>query len=207
MPPWVSFASLRTTFQTGRTLPLTISASLWSTCVLPFDADIPAGVTAYTCQSVEDDAVYLSPVATLEAFIPYILSSETAISQNISGTIIPANYPEHGYVNDAANILHGALTEQSVSTGYVLQQSPEETKPKFYDMDGEQFTIPAGKCWMTVPAGNNAPSIRLVMGAPTGLKAASYLHDGQIYNILGQPVSQPQPGQVYILNGQKFLSR
>ena len=87
------------------------------------------------------------------------------------------------------------------------EDHPEETDPKFYDMDGELFTIPAGKCWMTVPAGNNAPSIRLVMGAPTGLKAASYLHDEQIYNILGQPVSQPQPGQVYILNGQKFIQK
>ena len=192
---------------TSATVPLVISSSLWSTCVLPCVAAIPTGVTAYSCQSVEDDAVYLSPVNSLEAFTPYILYSEAAFSQNISGTIDATNYPANSYVDDAANILHGALADQIVSVGYVLQQSPEEAEPKFYDMDGVDFTIPAGKCWMTVPAGNNSPSIRLVIGAPTDLKTSLYQQNGQTYNILGQPVSKPTSGQIYILNGQKFLQK
>lgn len=195
------------TVSTSATATLSVSSALWSTCVLPFDAAIPSGVEAYTCQQIENDAVYMSPVTSFEAYTPYVLHSNASYSGDLSGTVDVANYPDAGYVDDAVGILHGAIVGQTVSTGYVLQKDPDEAEPKFYDMNGVDFSIPAGKCWMTVPVGNNAPSIRLIIGSPTDIKAGPEQLNSQIYNVLGMPVSRPLSGQLYIQNGQIFYQK
>jgi len=196
------------TVSTTSTLPLAISDALWSTCVLPFDAEIPSGVTAYVCDRIENDELYVTSVASFAAYTPYILHSDAAFLQNISGTVDPAGYPDtKGYVDDAAGILHGAIMPQAVSQGYILQKDPAADEPKFYDMNGVEFAIPSGKCWMTIPSGIGAPSIRLVIGAPTDSKSIEGEENMQIYNVLGMPVGRPLSGQVYIQNGKKFIQK
>ena len=193
------------TVSNAATVPLNISSALWSTCILPFDADIPDGITAYKTNRVEDGSIYLSKAATFEAYTPYILHSSAAYSGTINGTIDVSNYPEVGYVSDDAGLLQGAIIPQSITSGYVLQKAPETETPKFYNVNGQTFFIPEGRCWLTLPAEANAPSIRLIIEETSAINMVDAAQDGLIYNILGQPVSQPIPGQVYIQNGTKYI--
>ena len=106
---------------------------------------------------------------------------------------------------DDAGLLQGAIIPQSITSGYVLQKDPETETPKFYNVNGQTFFIPEGRCWLTLPAEANAPSIRLVIEETSAINMVDAAQDGLIYNILGQPVSQPIPGQVYIQNGTKYI--
>lgn len=195
------------TVSTSATAPLVVGSALWSTCVLPFDATIPAGVTAYSCDRVEENTLYLVEAPSFTAYTPYILHADAAVNTSISGTVDPSGYPVTGYVSDAANLLQGAILPQSITAGYVLQKDPAESEPKFYDVNGVTFSIPEGKCWLTLPSGNSAPAIQMVIGDATSLKNLDKMSNGQIYNVLGMPVSHPLSGQVYIQNGQKFIQK
>ena len=193
------------TVSTTATAPLVISSSLWSTCVLPFDADIPNGVTAYTGNHVENGAIYLDEATSFSAYTPYILHSSSVVNTTVSGTVDPLAYPEDGYVSDAASVLHGAIVPQTITNGYVLQKDPNESEVKFYDVNGAAFVIPAGKCWLTLPSSNNSPDLRLVIEQEASLENQMEFLDGQIYTVLGMPVGNPSPGHIYIQNGKVFL--
>ena len=173
---------------------------------MPFAAAIPSGVDAFACDRIEDDKLYLTPAASIEPFKPYILHTTASYSGSVNGTVDPLQFPVAGFVSDVNGILNGAIEPQSITSGYVLQKDPNESLPKFYPVSGT-FSIPSGKCWLTVPSGISAPSIRMIVGSPTDLKAVENQQNEQIYNILGMPVSSPQAGQVYIQNGQKFIQK
>lgn len=133
------------------TLPLNVStAAQWSTCILPFSAEIPEGLKAYTCSNHDAEYIYLDETTALEAYMPYILYAENGYSGTISGTVSATNYPSAGIVTEG--YLNGAIVPQTATEGYVLQKQEEGVK--FYLIDeGDSFTIPAGKCWMNIPTG------------------------------------------------------
>lgn len=131
------------------TLPLKVSsAAKWSTCILPFAAEIPTGVTAYTCSNHDEEYIYLEKAESFEAYTPYILYAENGYEGNISG-IVDATIPDNaktGVVSDG--YLNGAIVPQTATEGYVLQN--HEGNVNFYAIaENDAFAIPAGKCWMS----------------------------------------------------------
>ncbi len=58
----------------------------FATLILPFDADVPSGVEAYTISGVTGKQVNLSQVTTLKANTPYILYNGESTS-NLKGTL------------------------------------------------------------------------------------------------------------------------
>ena len=71
-----------------------ISYSLTSvgvgTLILPFAANIPTGIQAYTCESVSGSTLVLTEVSTIEQFKPYIIMG-TAGTYDFSGNDIAGN--------------------------------------------------------------------------------------------------------------------
>lgn len=147
------------------------SAAHWSTCILPFSADIPDGVKAYTCMKNDETYIYLTEAESFEAYTPYILYSENGYSGAINGTVsetIPA-VAETGVVK--SGYLNGAIVPQTATEGYVLQKQDEDVK--FYAIaDGDSFAIPAGKCWMTLPEGAKANALSFKLEDATGMTTA-----------------------------------
>lgn len=137
------------------TLPLKVSyAAKWSTCILPFAAEIPTGVTAYTCSDHDEEYIYLEKAESIEAYTPYILYAENGYDGNLSGTV-EATIPDKAKTGVVAGgLLNGAIVPQTATKGLVLQNLAEGVK--FYSIkDGDSFTIPAGKCWMNIPENNS----------------------------------------------------
>lgn len=188
------------------TVTLSVSGSShYGTCVLPFAVSpLPVGVKAYSAKGVDETGqlVVLNEVTQLAAYTPYILYSASGYSGSLKGTVDANKYGE--VVSDG--LLRGAIAPQKRKDGYVLQDFGEGAK--FYAMDGVEFLIPEGKCWLEMPAAQaSAPQYGIQIGATTGITApttASTAH-GKIYTLDGKLVKTMQPGGIYVVNGKKVL--
>lgn len=188
------------------TVNLSVSGSShYGTCVLPFAVPtLPDGVKAYSAKGLDDTGklVVLNEVTQLAAYTPYILYSASGYTGPLSGTVDANKYGE--VVRDG--LLRGAIASQKCKDGYVLQDFGEGAK--FYAMDGVEFLIPEGKCWLEMPAAQaSAPQYGIQIGATTGITAptTSASAHGKIYTLDGKQVKTMQPGGIYVVNGKKVL--
>ena len=188
------------------TATLSVSGSShYGTCVLPFAVSpLPDGVKAYSAKGLDETGqlVVLSEVTQLAAYTPYILYSASGYSGSLSGPVDANKYGE--VVSDG--LLRGAIAPQKKSEGYVLQDLGEGAK--FYAMDGVEFLIPEGKCWLEMPAAQaSAPQYGIQIGATTAITAptTSASAHGKIYTLDGKRVKTMQPGGIYVVNGKKVL--
>lgn len=188
------------------TVNLSVSGSShYGTCVLPFAVSpLPDGVKAYSAKGLDDTGqlVVLDEVTQLAAYKPYILYSESGYTGSLSGTVDANKYGE--VVRDG--LLRGAIASQKCKDGYVLQDFGEGAK--FYAMDGVEFLIPEGKCWLEMPAAQAfAPQYGIQIGTTTGITAPTTTPTahGKIYTLDGKEVKTMQPGGIYVVNGKKVL--
>lgn len=196
--------TLHATAESTATLSVS-GSSHYGTCVLPFAVSpLPDGVKAYSAKGLDDTGqlVVLDEVTQLAAYTPYILYSASGYTGSLSGAVDANKYGE--VVSDG--LLRGAIAPQKRTDGYVLQDLGEGAK--FYAMDGVEFLIPEGKCWLEMPAAQaSAPQYGIQIGATTGITApttAPTTH-GKIYTLDGKEVKTMQPGGIYVVNGKKVL--
>ena len=180
-------------------------SSHYGTCVLPFAVSpLPDGVKAYSAKGIDDTGqlVVLDEVTQLAAYTPYILYSTSGYTGSLKGTVDASQYGE--VVRDG--LLRGAIAPQKRKDGYVLQDLGEGAK--FYAMDGVEFLIPEGKCWLEMPkAQASAPQYGIQIGTTTAITAptTSASAHGKIYTLDGKQVKTMQPGGIYVVNGKKVL--
>lgn len=196
--------TLHATAESTATLSVS-GSSHYGTCVLPFAVSpLPDGVKAYSAKGLDETGqlVVLDEVTQLAAYTPYILYSESGYSGSLSGTVDASQYGE--VVSDG--LLRGAIAPQKRKDGYVLQDLGEGAK--FYAMDGVEFLIPEGKCWLEMPAAHaSAPQYGIQIGTTTAITAptTSASAHGKIYTLDGKQVKTMQPGGIYVVNGKKVL--
>lgn len=188
---------------TSRTLPVNVSAdNKIGTLILPFDADLPSGLKAYSCNGVSGDKLVLSEAASIEACKPYIVYAPSGYSGNLTGT---AALSDDSNVTDifADGYLTGVLTGTTVNTGYILQN--QGAGPLFYDAEGVTFSLPAGRCYLTPPASpvkaflfdfdDDATEIKMVNGKSV---------NGKLFDLSGRKVESPSRG-IYIQGTRKVV--
>ena len=196
--------TLHATAESTATLSVS-GSSHYGTCVLPFAvSSLPVGVKAYSAKGFDDTGqlVVLDEVTQLAAYKPYILYSESGYTGPLKGTVDANKYGE--VVSDG--LLRGAIAPQKRKDGYVLQDLGEGAK--FYAMDGVEFLIPEGKCWLEMPAAQAAaPQYGIQIGTTTAITAptTSASAHGKIYTLDGKQVKTMQPGGIYVVNGKKVL--
>lgn len=190
------------------------AANKIATCVLKFNATLPAGLKAYTTGKLVDNNLTLVEADKLEAYTPYILYAENGFTGTVKGDIVWNGY--NTKVADENNFV-GAVTAQTITTGYALQNQGEGVK--FYAVDTEKsqkVTIPAGKCWLDVVKGSTpaATTRSINLSFPgdetTGMKAMEIpvlIENGEIYTIDGKRVETMQSGKIYIIGGQKVIKK
>ncbi len=178
----------------------------WGTLILPFDADVPDGWTAYSCPGLEDDntTLILEEAEAIEACTPYILSGKAG-TYSFSGV---ATNAEDSY---GAGLLVGTLVDMTYedftpSSGqYVLQKHDNEGLA-FYQITENSvgLKLAAYHCYLT--PGVEVTSLRLP-GVETGIKAVEgdLIANDAIYDLSGRKVSKAVKGGVCIINGRKVL--
>lgn len=179
--------------------------NMWSTCVLAFDAELPEGVRAFISTGMDENSVLMEEVTTLEAYKPYVLYAQNGYEGTLTGVVDLTAYQET--VTDG--VLSGAIVKQEASSGYILQNQGQGSK--FYNMNGQTFTIPAGKCWLSAfDAGASSVTMRFT-GGVTGIEGVyvesptDVMTDETIYDLEGRRVENPLPGRVYIKGGKKVM--
>lgn len=186
------------------TLPVKVSSTnKYSTAVFPFDVDaIPAGLEVYSCNATNGENLVLTKQNKAVAYTPYILYAPNGYSGTLSGTVDASKYSE--VVTDG--YLSGTVVPAEVSGGeghYVMQNKGEG--PMFYKVTDTSFSIPAGKCWLTLPA-NLQGSTLFRLDGTTGIGEVKG-EDGNVktvYDLQGRKVEVPSKG-LYIIDGKKVL--
>lgn len=200
-------------FTTGipmeRTLPVNVSAeNKIGTLILPFDAALPQGLKAYTCNATEGDLLTLTSATSIESCKPYIVYAENGYTGSLSGT---ATLPDATNVTDifADGFLTGVLTGTVVNTGYILQNQGKEGDPKFYDAEGVEFSLPAGRCYFTPSTAGGARAFRFDFGQATGIDAncRETINDNRFFDLSGRLISNPNNLQhgMYINGTRKVI--
>lgn len=167
----------------------------WATRVFPFETKLPDGVLAFSCGALNGEYLELSEVLSIEANTPYILYAENGYEGILSGEIVPTEVQ-----TVTAGILSGALVEQTITSGYVLQN--QGSGCLFYKV-GNELTIPAGKCWLNITSSLKVISI---YRGTTGIDAIMpVVNNDEIYTLDGKKVTIPQSGNIYVVNGRKVI--
>jgi hypothetical protein len=175
----------------------TLSDAGYGTLILPFDAELPTGLQAYTCTSTLGNDVLLSRQEKIEANKPVL----------IVGT--PGNYTFDGinlWNEDSYSegLLTGVFVSTDITSGYVLQTHGDITA--FYRVDSDKpTTISPNHCYLTL--GNGPQRINLKVENVTGLDSVT--QDDQAvptYDLNGRKTNVQQQGP-FIRNNKKQIRK
>ena len=193
-----------TSIPTDRTLPVNISAAnKIGTLILPFDAELPTGMKAYSCDGADGDRLTLTPAPSIAACTPYIVYAENGYSGTFTGT---ATLPDADNVTDifTDGYLTGILTGTTVNTGYILQN--QGSGPMFYDAEGVTFSLPAGRCYLT-PTASGVKAFNFNFDDTTGIGAQivnSKLSNCKLFDLSGRMIKAPARG-IYIQGTRRMV--
>ena len=182
------------------------SKNKYSTCVLPFDAELPTGLEAYSCRSTNGEYLVLEKQEKIAAYTPYILYAENGFDGTISGTTEESKYLER--VNDGIatdGYLTGAISTTLLTDGnghYVMQNKGEGAM--FYRVGSTSFSMQPGKCWLTLP-GTMQQLSGFRIDRTTAIEQVVSHSDNNIYDLYGRRVQQIATPGIYIVNGKKQL--
>lgn len=137
------------------TATIDITDAKWATFIAPFDATLPEGVKAYTCDANEGTTLTLTEATELKANTPYILYSENRVNQSVEGYALANKESYNG------GYLTGVYTEATVEKGNYVLQNQDENGVAFYLVDSDKFKSGANKAYMTIPASAGAKSFTL----------------------------------------------
>ena len=187
------------------TLSFTVSGdSHYATGVFPFAVDkLPDGMKAFHANHLDATGTFvvLDEVDNLAAYTPYMIYSKDGYTSTLSGTVDASGYQET--VRDGC--LYGAIAAQKKTDGYVLQDLGDGAK--FHAMDGQEFNIPEGKCWLQLSTEQKAAAYDISAEAATAISSAPQTPTAapQAYTLDGKRTERMEPGKVYIVDGRKIL--
>ena len=176
---WMSISNIQLLTQS---VPVKVSVSDagWATMMLPFAAEIPAGLKVYSCDAVDENEILtLNEVNTIEANVPYIVASKPK-DYTFEGINIAK---ENSYTS---GLLTGVYAETPAPVGsYVLQN--QSAGVAFYKVADVQPTVKANRAYLTLKeAGVNVRAIYFPNGDVDGVEsvdAADVLVD--VYTMSG----------------------
>ncbi|MBQ8805186.1 MAG: hypothetical protein IJZ68_01775 [Bacteroidaceae bacterium] len=173
---------------TEHEVTLNISSAGWATLILPFNAEIPEGVTVYASERVEGELVKLTEVGSIVANTPYLIKGTGEYTFSGYGLADKDEY------KDGKGLFVGTYVDYTTVGGeYVLQKHGDVVA--FYCVgESAKPTVKAYRCYLTASAreikafffGDEVTGINGVDAADTEIEA--------IYTINGTRVNNMQKG-------------
>lgn len=182
------------TYSASTTITYSLKAE-YGTLILPFAAELPEGLTAYSCAKVEGNVLTLDEVESLAANTPYIIGG-TVGNYEFTGAPIPSD------ATLTAGLLTGVLEDTDAPAGsYVLQNNTNGLG--FYKVGSVIPTVKAYRCYLTYAG--EASALMYRFGGTTNISNIEAEGNNAMYDILGRKVVGPAQKGVYILNGKKVF--
>lgn len=178
----------------------------YSTFMIPFTAEVPEEITAYSIEGIENDVITLKTEKTLTANTPFIVFTESADAYT---TILEGWGTATGNTYEA-NMLTGYLTSTKTKPGvtaYMLQKDNGVTG--FYRcQSGTEYTVAANRALLKVTSLH--PSFGTMLFSlyddAAAIEAIEAVLKGatSIYDLNGRRLDRLQKG-INIVNGRKIL--
>ena len=187
---------------------MTMNAYGASTLVLPFDAKIPAGVTAYTLNyTAGNSSVKATEVTggTLSANTPVLINGDASTKYwFINTSIVDATTTGSGTHTEGA--LTGVYATTSVPADSYILWADATHDIGFYKANSS--TVAANRAYLTAEGGAGVKALSIIFGDETGIKAMDNgqwtMDNGRIYNLAGQRLNKARKG-INIVNGMKYV--
>ncbi len=195
-------------------VPVTIewemTSAEWGTIILPFEADVPDGLTAYSCDEVSGDELVLTEATPLEANTPYIMAGAAATYEFKGVAVDAENGLTAGLLTGTYETMDCDALLEAAGTGtvYLLQNQTDVDGVAFYPViedESAEATLTANHCYLLVPSSVSPTALRLP-GMATAIEAveSDVIANDAIYDLSDRRVSKAVKG-VYIQNGKKVL--
>ena len=178
-----------------------------ATLVLPYEAEIPENVKAYTLTYTSGDKAVATEVTdVIPANTPVLINAnEGNYTFKATATLTTKN------ANPTSGNLYGVWNEDVVPVGsYVLQK--QNGTVAFYRVATEGFKIQPNQAYLYAPKTANVRMLSIGYGgdgttAINGVEAETTNTNTQVYTIDGKKVNGNNltRGQIYISNGKKFI--
>lgn len=176
---------------TEHSVTLNVSSAGWATLILPFNAEIPEGVKAYTSVALNNESVELVQVSEggIKANTPYLIKGTGEYNFSGYGLADKDSY------EDENGLFVGTYVDYATTGGeYVLQK--HDDKVGFYVV-GESVkpTVKAYRCYLTAPA-SEIKAFFFFDDDATGINGvdAADIEIEAIYTINGAKVNSLQKG-------------
>ena len=174
--------------------------------------EVPAGVTAYTCQVEGNTAMLHAVSAVVPAHTGVVLYAPEAVGK---GQNFALRYADVDTTPIANNVLIGFVKDTEVDNGkahyalnvkdkkvgfYIPKTITTETEPSATSA----FTAKAGKAYLELDAQVSVSALALKRIDDVSVNHISPSSDDIIYDLMGRKVLAPSQG-VYIVNGRKVV--
>ena len=195
------------TFEFCDELPIscTLTDAGWGTLCLPYDAEVPEGMTAYAVTGTEGNLLVKEEVAALQMNKPYLITG-TPDTYTFEGPDTP----------EAENLQNGLLVGNTTAAqtyapqaSYVLQNLPAQSGLAFYEVEnaGTQKVRQYGAY---LKAGSSLTSFfKIIDEGATGIKEiqnSEFRMQDYYYNLNGMRVNSNTRGLV-IKNGKLYINK
>lgn len=178
----------------------------WATTCLPFNAEIPEGVTTYTATGIEDGELKVTALTgnILPKNTPVLIKANGKNSVEWLSRIATVETP-------TTNIFSGTNESMAVEPNSVLTlgHNKETGEIGFWCYSGS--SIAANRAYIAnIPAGSRG--MRIVC-EPTGVSNTMRLHNNgktneKVYDISGRQLSsKPTTRSIYVKHGKKVILR
>ncbi len=170
------------------------SANQYGTLIVPFDVEVPSGVTTYSTSSVDGTTLDLTTAETIKANTPYIVYAAADADETLSG--LGAAYTDASY---AGGLLTGVYTATSAPEGSYVLQNQNDVVAFYVVSSADPITVPANRAYLTVPDGGSVKAYHFgnADDSATAISTVNGLLSGEvegIYSVNGTKQSRLQKG-------------
>lgn len=178
----------------------TVAQDGWYSLVLPFAAEIPAGVTVEKFQSLDEanSMANFAKVMTMEGNVPYIFEATAGAvafeAQNVAVAATPAALTDGAFTGTYATTEAGSVTGQ-----YALRADGTG----FGICDATAY-VPAFRAYLQAAGG--ASNIRIALDGVTAIQSVATEANVNCYDLSGRHISSRAKG-VVIINNVKQIKK
>ena len=183
---------------------VTIPAGQYATLCSADALIVPEGVTAYAVESTNDNYAILRETypagTTIPAHTPVIVKAEVSVE-----TVFQFGIAASGTASSATNLLSGSLVHRNMTDNSVNYYTlPHNTAALAKQNASPRINANTAYLALSGTSVNSLPfSISISTSTPSIYKDA--IKDGVFYDLQGRIVSNPQKGQIYIVDGEKVF--
>ena len=190
----------------------TMTSAGYGTLMLPFNCEIPKGLTAFECSGVDsDNMLMLNSVNSFAANTPYIVKGSPA-TYHFNG-VYSALFDEY-----STKYMTGVYADKKVPVDSYVLQNQEDYGLAFYRVyESPEVTMPPYRCWINKQSDNTAKCMKLpdtITGVSSVVtdknnKVDVYTTSGVRVrsNVDADKALDSLPAGVYIVNNNKVVKK